>query len=211
MIRVEGVNEGKLYVVFGPDEPTTICGSIQPGDFVKLWAGMYELSSTPGKRKRSEAQAFVRRKARDTSPQKTITIPPVSMYSKKFKLVISPTSVTSNDIRKAMMVKYHIVYCGIYTQNDSVMVYIQNQARMTRRVVNRLLTEMLDIKDVLVYSKVEGVALCESGTLPKHGGRRVSARPRPSPSLALTSRDVTNNQPDNSVNLVINNFFPIEV
>ena len=137
------------------------------------------------------------------------------MYSKKLKVLIYPTCVTSRDIHDALMVKYDIMYCGIYSHGDEVSVYIQNKTKMAKSVVEKLLNGTLDIRDVSVYSKVQGDPLCQSGTLPKHGGKRVSSKPR-SPTVSTNINNITNNT-DNSVNtnnnadqrVAINNFFPV--
>lgn len=138
------------------------------------------------------------------------------MYSKKLKLLISPTCVTSGEIRNALGSKYDLIYCGIYSHNDEVSVYIQNKTKMARSVVEKLLTDTLDIRDITVFSKVEGTPLCQTGTIPKHGGKRVSIRPR-SHAAHTAPTNITNNNTDNSVNtnnnadqrVAINNFFPV--
>lgn len=134
------------------------------------------------------------------------------MYSKKFKLLISATGVTSGDIKTSLASKYDTLYCGIYSHDENVYVYIQNKTKMAWSVLVKLVGEVLDIKDISVYSKVEGSLICETGTIPKHGGRRVSTRPRSSASTAAAT--IINNN-DNSVNnnadqrVAINNFFPV--
>ncbi|CAN0223911.1 unnamed protein product [Scytosiphon promiscuus] len=144
------------------------------------------------------------------------------MYSKKFKLLISATGVTSGDIKTSLESRYDILYCGIYSHDEKVHVYIQNKTNMAWSVVVKLVGEMLDIKDISVYKKVEGSLICETGVIPKHGGRRVSTRPRSRASTAAATIINNDNSVDNSVNnndnsvnnnadqrVAINNFFPV--
>lgn len=128
------------------------------------------------------------------------------MYSKKFKLLISPTCTTSEEIHHILRSRYDIVYCGIYSHNDDVFVYIQNKTRVTKRVVEELLADTLDIKDVSVFTKVEGTPLCQSGDIPKHGGKRVSTKPRS--GHKSNNQNVTNNTTNNYIinqNIIIVN------
>lgn len=139
------------------------------------------------------------------------------MYSKKFKLVISSTGATSDNIRTLLEPKYKILYCGIYSLNEEVYVYIQNKTRMAWTVIAKLLGGEIDIKDVAMYSKIEGEPMCQTGTIPKHGGKRVWKRPTSNTvSPTTTNIDNTDNRVtinDNSVNsdnrVAISNYFPV--
>lgn len=145
------------------------------------------------------------------------------MYSKKFKFLVSAAGVASGEISALLRPRYDTLYCGLYSHDDGeeVHVYIQNKNKMAWSVVAKLLGGVVDIKDVSVYSKVQGTMLCETGAIPKHGGRRVSTTPVPStspPSTTIINNDNSvNTNNDNSVNtnnnadqrVAINNFFPV--
>lgn len=134
------------------------------------------------------------------------------MYSKKFKLVISPTSVTSDDIRTFLKPKYDILYCGIYSLGEEVYVYIQNKTKMAWSVIAKLLGGDIDIKDVATYSKIEGEPMCQTGTIPKHGGKRVAkilTSNTVPPATIINNNDNSVTINDNRVSLANNNYFPV--
>lgn len=125
-----------------------------------------------------------------------------TVYSKKFKLLISPTCVTSEIIRDILVSRYDIIYCGIYTYHDKFLVYIQNKSRISKNIVEKLLSETLDILDISVFSKVEGTLICEYGTIPKHGGKREAKKRSETKNI---SQNITNNNCDQSTNTYVIN------
>lgn len=127
------------------------------------------------------------------------------MISKKFKLSISPTCVSSHDIKEILNSKYEIVYCAIYSHDGGVFVYVQNKNNMTKRIIQKLLDDILVISDISVFRKIEGTPLCQSGSIPKRGGLRY--KNTHTTSVTNITNNNNSNNPDNRVS--VNNFFPL--
>ena len=151
-------------------------------------------------------------------------------YHPKIRLTISSTIVDSKTVFQLVKQKYDIVYCGIYTNQDDVYIYIHNRNRMVPNVLSKLLSGVIEILGIHKYDRLEGVLCDDTGKILQHGGhkkpgkkqRKVLQYPEstssPIPSAKKLKSPITLPNPESKISFVLNppthtshpdNFHPI--
>ena len=103
----------------------------------------------------------------------------------KIRLTISPTIVDSETIFNILQSRYELIYCGIYTHETSLYVYLHHHNRMSPKYITMMLSDIIEITGIDQYKKMEGLMVDETGKKLKHGGHL-----KPKPKVPKTTKSI---------------------
>lgn len=197
VISVEGLNEERLYACFG-EEAGRLSGRVQPRDFVKLWLGLYEISSELGREKKdamvppkqkkhmiNREKLAIRSKNIKTISSRKASVPRkplielatrevlVDMTSRfrKFDIVVSIENGTGSEyIFKELSNEFQVVYCGIYKLDEVIHLYMHSRNPIAPfRVKSIIETIGFNVESISRCKKFEGMVMSEHGDKLKAG------------------------------------------
>lgn len=97
----------------------------------------------------------------------------------KIKFLVDTACVDSGTVFDALKERYPLIpYCGFYELQKDVWLYVQHKQRLSSPQLMYILSTIqppLKIKKVSKFSRIEGVLLDESGTMPARGRKRASS------------------------------------
>lgn len=97
----------------------------------------------------------------------------------KIKFLVGTACVDSDNVYNALKDDYPLLpYCGYYEVHKVVWLFVQHRNRLSSEQICHTLSELkppVHVKKISKYSKVEGVLLDGSGTLPVRGRKRASS------------------------------------
>lgn len=131
-------------------------------------------------------------------------------YRSKLRVNVKGDNVLSvEDIVERLSGHYDITYCGTHEIDNEGCIFIQNNNKMSSKVVEKLLEDLVPVVSMAPYTETSGRVVSKEGEVKKRGGvcgKRKSYTRKDTKSGDVTNNNITNNNnTTNNDNRVTNN------